>query len=326
MAWCHMCHCAIENIHTHWSNCDMVSGRKKIAPPEGAKIITNWNQLNAYVEGFASGGCSLLVIISPPGLSKSHNLEQVAEETDSLIVRGRHSPISFFCSLFHFQDRPVIIDDADSVMGDKLCREYIKLLTETKKVKTLRWETSTTKLDDRGVPDCFETSSPVCIATNSWSDSDPIYQAIASRAHLVWFLPPWAETYQYLAMWFWDQEILDYIYDRLDVLTKPDLRIAVKASELKEMGLPFAPWQEVIDDHCDDDSGIKIRELIDAKEFSSDSKRWEAFNVWQVATFGKDADETISKRTFHRRIKGIRNYRPARKVKRLKVKKNAVPA
>ena len=267
-----------------------------------------------------------MVIVSPPGLSKSHTLDAVAEETDSLVVRGRHSAINLFCNLYHYRNRPVIIDDADSVMGDKLSREYVKLLTETKKVKTLSWETNTKVLDDKGVPDAFTTSSPVCISTNSWSESDHIYQAIASRAHLVWFLPPWPEAYQYLATWFDDQEILDYIFERLDILKLPDLRIAVKAADLKRMDLAFAPWQEVIDDHCDDDSGIKIRKLLDDNEFSSDTKRWEAFNVWQVEIFGEGAEENISKRTFHRRIKAIKAYRPARAVKRLKVKKKMVLA
>src|SRR5205807_1732555 len=115
------------------------------------------------------------------------------------------------------------LDDTDSLMRDPLAREYVKILTETDDEKPIKWGSNSRILEAEEIPQSFVTRSAVCIICNAWDDRDSIYAALESRATLVWFDPPWDELYRNMQGWFTDQEIYDYIYDRLDVLKQPDL-------------------------------------------------------------------------------------------------------
>ena len=128
-------------------------------------------------------------------------------------------------------------------------------LTETNLTKELQWGTTTPLLgsDERGaVPKQFETQSRVCIIANSWDSSSEQYQALESRGHVFHFNPSWAEVYKMSCDWFWDQEIADYIHERLEYLSQPDCRLFQKAWDRKEAGLTGqASWQALIDSQLD---------------------------------------------------------------------------
>ena len=80
------------------------------------------------------------------------------------------------------------------------------------------------------------------------------------------------------------QEIYDYIYERLDALREPDVRIAVKAYNRKVQNLPFLPWQEVIDNYLDDDIGLAVRQIMRDTTLKTTQEKVEVFR----AITGKD--------------------------------------
>ena len=282
--------------------------------PDGAVTLNTWDQLHEVCKGFVAGECDLLVIAGTPGLSKSQTLKHVTRGANALYVKGRHSAVEFFCDLYDHQHGPVVIDDADSVMNDNHCKGMLKHLTETDAEKLVKWKTNSHVLNNRETPQQFWTSSPVCVATNSWSDTDDVYQALASRAELFWFEPDWAETYRYVCTWFWDQAIMDYIHERLSILRRPDIRVIMKAWNRKKANWRFMNWRKLIDDYCDDESGLLVRQLLDDRKYKSNAARAKAFE-----------EMGGSRATFYRRKAEIEIYRPKKAVRRIVLKKKSPP-
>lgn len=290
-------------------------GRKAFHVPEGISTVTTYAELGGLVSGFVEGHIPLLAILGTPGLSKSQTLRAAIGNRRCLFVKGRKSALSFYTSLYEFKDEPVLIDDADDLMGQKQCRSYIKALTETDTFKRLDYDTKTKILEEEGVPKHFVTTSPTCIITNAWSDNDPIYGALASRAELVYFAPDWNEVYRQCATWFWDQEILDYIHARLSTLRTPDLRIVTKAWNRKRAGSPLLDWRKAIDDHCDDTAGLLLRKLLDDPRHKTNTVRCK---LWCEET-GKD------RATFYRHMAEVKGYRPKATQERLLVTRTTPP-
>lgn len=288
--------------------------RKSIesAKPTASTTITKYIEFQELISKFVRGHFPLLAIVGRPGLSKSQTLKAAIGDRQCLIVKGRKSPIDFYEDVFVHLDEPIILDDADNLMSQRLCREYVKALTETDTYKRLDYGTKTPLLT---APKFFHTQSPVCIITNSWNSKDSVMEAIESRAEFVFFEPNWSEVYGQSAKWFWDQEIFDYVHERLSILKQPDCRIFVKAYNRKKAKMKNLHWQRLIDDHCDDEKGLVIRQLLDDDTYSSNTARAEEF----CTTTGAD------RATFYRRLKDIRRYRPKLPVRRLTLRNTEPP-
>ena len=204
-------------------------GRNSHRPPKGATVEKTYDGLEELLRAFAGGSIPLLVIVGRSGLIKSRRVREAVKGQNVLVVRGRKSALDFYTDLYAFKDLPVILDDANDLMSQSLCREYVNALTETDQYKRLDYGTKTKILEEEGVPKFFWTTSPVCLIANQWNSHDPIFRALESRAEFIFFAPDWSEVYREVGKWFWDQEIYDYVWERLDVLKEPDVRLFVKA-------------------------------------------------------------------------------------------------
>jgi hypothetical protein len=291
------------------------------ARPKSATVFKSYHKLQALVASFIKGDFPLVAIVGRPGLSKTESLavalQKAKQDKKCLILKGRVSPIELFEACYVFKDKPIIMDDADNLLSQPLCREYVKALTETKKYKLMAWRTRT----PLNIPENeYHTSSPVCIIANAWNSADPIMQAIESRAEFVYFDPPWSEVYEYVGTWFWDQEIYDYVHKKLDRLKAPDIRLFIKAWNRKKANNPHLHWQEIFDDHLDDEVGQIVRELLADRSFDErpkgsgrgNSGRAEAFTerTTHLTKNGKGMD----RKTFYNRMKTVVvGYRPKRK-------------
>ncbi len=282
-------------------------GRHCYRPPEGAIIEKTYDGFEELLGAFAAGGIPLLVAVGRPGLGKSRRLRRAVANQRTLVVRGRKSALDFYTDLYGCKDLPVILDDANDLMSQRLCRDYVCALTETERYKRLDYGTKTKILAEEAVPKFFWTASPVCLIANHWNVNDPIFQALESRAEFVYFDPDWAEVYREVGTWFWDQLIYDYVWERLDALREPDVRLFIKAYNRKKAGLARMTWQKVIDAQVDDEIGLVVRRLIDDDSFSSNVARAAAFIEITKA----------DRATFYRRLRQIRRYRPAAKPARI---------
>jgi len=289
--------------------------------PEGAESITTYAELHDLVSGFCTGEIPLLAIIGRPGLSKSFTIKAAVAmganlDDACLYIKGRKTPIKFYQSLYQYVDKPVILDDCDNLMEDKLNREYVRALTESDEWRRIDWETNT----EIAAPSHFYTKSPVCIIANAWDSKEKTYRALQSRAELIWFNPTWSEVYRECAKWFWDQEIFDYLHDRLDRLSAPDMRILEKAAKRKAFNKPRLPWQAIIDNHCwsKSSSAALMIELLADKSYKHDKDR---LIVWgnKVGINGNPRP------TWQRLKRDIDKYRPQEPIPRLILKHKFKP-
>lgn len=265
--------------------------------PESAHIVREYATLKEIAEKFAAGDIKLLILLSGPGKGKSQivkramqdqaptsdeqfvqalsvSLEKILARLDPdaprqpdppnlgpcLYVKGGISPISFHIAAYRHRDAPICIDDADAFFADARLREQTKHITETDKYKVMAHRTLSKELIAEGVPQVFWTSSPVCIIRNVWDSADSINQAIESRGTVIVFEPTWDEAYSYIGGWFRDQEIYDYLLERLPLLREPDVRLLTNAYNLKNSNIGGLPWRSVIDQHFADTAHVLVAE------------------------------------------------------------------
>jgi hypothetical protein len=57
-------------------------------------------------------------------------------------------------------------------------------------------------LEKENLPKFFYVKSPVCFITNYWDSSDPVFQALESRAEFFVVEVTWEELHRDVAHWF----------------------------------------------------------------------------------------------------------------------------
>jgi len=96
--------------------------------------------------------------------------------------------------LYQNQNKPVVIDDIDSLYGDKAAVRLLKSVCNTDKIKRLRWDSTHKSIgygDDQTPPE-FITKSKVCLIANKWETVNENVRAIEDRAIIIVFDPtPW---------------------------------------------------------------------------------------------------------------------------------------
>ena len=80
-----------------------------------------------------------------------------------------------------------------------------------------------------GIPRQFTTTSRVAIITNAWKTLNRDVAALQDRGHVVLFQPSAVEIHLRTAEWFWDQEIFDFLGERLHWLAEASMRHYVAA-------------------------------------------------------------------------------------------------
>jgi hypothetical protein len=304
--------------------------------PSSAHIVRDYSTLKGIAQAFAAGNIKLLILLGGPGKGKgqivkrvmqaqapthddqfiqalSQSLENIlgrlapeaAPQPDppnlgpGLYLKGYVSPISFHIAAYKHRDAPICIDDADAFFADAQLRERTKHLSETDKYKVQAHRTLSKELIAEGVPQEFWTTSPVCIIRNVWDSTDHINQAIESRGTVIVFEPTWAEAYAYIGEWFWDQEIYDYLWEKMPLLREPDIRLVKKAFDTKMSNIPGLPWQSVIDQHIADPAHILVAEYLakDIREFGNEEGRIDA---WSATVKIRDPKAAASRATWHR--------------------------
>jgi len=119
-----------------------------------------------------------MIVSGPPGVGKSHGVEEVLaryETMESLgagkkfeVVKGAMSPIGLYVKLFNFKDKDnvIVFDDCDAVFEEPLALNILKAALDSKKKRTIHWNTDSFKLRNEGVPDAFEFQGSAIFITN----------------------------------------------------------------------------------------------------------------------------------------------------------------
>src|SRR5262249_10781847 len=191
-------------------------------PPHAFRLAT-YAELDAYVHAFAAGHLHLLMLFDPPGVGKSRRIRQALDQ-HVCCISGRARPVGIYLEAADLGHQPRVSEDLDGVYADGSGIRLLKALCQTEPRKILSWHTATPILKRRRVPTQFTTTSPVALVGNDWKTLNADVAALEDRGHLVLFEPNALEVHRQAAAWFWDQEIFDFVADRLYLISQHSLR------------------------------------------------------------------------------------------------------
>ena len=142
------------------------------------RIRERFDMLKDMTKAVKKGIVSAMIVSGPPGVGKSHGVEEVLDRYDTMsalgggtkyeVVKGAMSPIGLYCKLYNFkeQDQVLVFDDCDAVFEEPLALNILKAALDSKKKRTIHWNTDSFKLRNEGVPDCFEFKGSAIFITN----------------------------------------------------------------------------------------------------------------------------------------------------------------
>ena len=164
------------------------------------RIRERFDMLKDMTKAVKKGSVRAMIVSGPPGVGKSHGVEEVLDRykmMESLgagqtheVIKGAMSAIGLYCKLFKMADRGkvVVFDDCDSIFADELSLNILKAALDSKKTRTIHWNTDSFKLRNEGVPDSFRFEASAIFITNLKFDKvkgklREHLEALESRCH-----------------------------------------------------------------------------------------------------------------------------------------------
>ena len=235
--------------------------------------LSTYADLENIVMAFARGDLNLLILLGSHGLGKSQIVRR-AVASQACWLQGNTSPFGLYCQLWRNQNRTVVLDDVDGLYTSREGVRLLKCLTQTNLQKTVSWYTDAATLVREQIPQEFRTTSRVAIITNEWKTLNRNVAALQDRGHLVIFEPSSLEVHRRTADWFWDQEIFDFIGERLHLVSEPSMRHYVAAWELKQAGID---WRSLVLSRCLSGKALLVAQLKASPDYASEAERVRAF-------------------------------------------------
>ena len=164
------------------------------------RLRERFDMLKDMTKAVKKGDVRAMIVSGPPGVGKSHGVEEVLDRYQTLetlgggktheVIKGAMSPIGLYCKLFKMADKGkvVVFDDCDSIFQDDLSLNILKAALDSKKNRTIHWNTDSFKLRNEGVPDSFKFEASAIFITNMKFDKvkgklREHLKALESRCH-----------------------------------------------------------------------------------------------------------------------------------------------
>ena len=193
----------------------MVSGAESVQDTDGSitaagqeesdeetieRLRDRFNMLTDMTKAVKKGDVRAMIVSGPPGVGKSHGVEEVLERYKLMedmgarktheVVKGAMSAIGLYCKLYKMADEGnvIVFDDCDSIFNDELSLNILKAALDSKKTRKIHWNTDSHKLRNEGVPDCFTFKASAIFITNLKFDKvkgklREHLEALESRCH-----------------------------------------------------------------------------------------------------------------------------------------------
>ena len=164
------------------------------------RIRERFDMLKDMTKAVKKGDVRAMIVSGPPGVGKSHGVEEVLDRYQMLetlggtkqheVIKGATSAIGLYCKLFKMADKGkvVVFDDCDSIFNDELSLNILKAALDSKKNRYIHWNTDSFKLRNEGVPDSFKFEASAIFITNLKFDKvkgklREHLEALESRCH-----------------------------------------------------------------------------------------------------------------------------------------------
>lgn len=242
--------------------------------PEHALTIRTYEEFRSDIVKFAEGKYNFILCIGNSGLAKSETVEKTLGK-NAATISGSPTPWGFYQWAYDNMDKTLILDDvAPNFYKQEVSNSLFKNLTETRRTKTLRWATAAAG-GDKEYPTSFQTTSRVIVLVNDWKSMSEHVRAIEGRATTMIFDPSPTEVHNEVGRWFADQEVYDFVYANRRFITKPNMRLYVKALEQKRAG---STWRKrTLEMMVGDVRLNQLAEILTDPSYTSNNQRQEAF-------------------------------------------------
>src|SRR5210317_853692 len=168
------------------------------------RLRERFDMLEDMTRACKKGDVRAMIVSGPPGVGKSFGVEKVLGKHDLVptlgerppkyqVVKGAMSAIGLYCKLYNYADKDnvLVFDDCDSIFSDELSLNILKAALDSKKNRTIHWNTDSFKLRNEGVPDSFNFKGSAIFITNIKFDNvkskkmrDHL-EALESRCHYI---------------------------------------------------------------------------------------------------------------------------------------------
>jgi hypothetical protein len=245
------------------------------------RIQGTFDMLNEVTDAAAQGIIRGLVVSGPPGIGKSHGVEEVmrennlprtlrGQEPDYEVVKGAASAIGLYKTLYMFRKKgqTVIFDDCDSILFDELSLNLLKAALDSGDKRKLSWRTESRVLEGEDIPNQFDFEGSAIFLTNLDFDRTKAskikmhLEAIQSRCHYL-DLEISSRRDQLLRIMqvvrdgmlkdynFAPEQqevIVNYVIDNADYLRELSLRMVKKIADL--VAMKPNGWEEIVEATC----------------------------------------------------------------------------
>jgi len=142
------------------------------------RIRERFDMLKDMTKAVKKGDVRAMIVSGPPGVGKSHGVEEVLDrykmmeqlgaDSKYTVVKGAMSPIGLYVKLHDYKDKDnvIVFDDCDAIFEEPLALNILKAALDSKKTRTIHWNTDSFKLRNEGVPNSFEFKGSAIFITN----------------------------------------------------------------------------------------------------------------------------------------------------------------
>ena len=166
------------------------------------RLRERFEMLTDMTKAVKRGEVRAMIVSGPPGVGKSHGVEEVLDRYKMMetlgaaktheVVKGAMSALGLYAKLFKMSapGNIVVFDDCDSVFSDELSLNILKAALDSKKTRTIHWNTDSRLLRQEGIPSSFKFEGSAIFITNLKFDKvkgklREHLEALESRCHYI---------------------------------------------------------------------------------------------------------------------------------------------
>jgi hypothetical protein len=166
------------------------------------RLRDRFAMLTEMTKAVKKGAVRAMIISGPPGVGKSHGVEEELERFKMLedlgarktheVVKGAMSALGLYAKLFKMSapGNIVVFDDCDSIFTDELSLNILKAALDSKKSRWIHWNTDSRLLRQEGIPGSFKFEGSAIFITNLKFDKvrgkmREHLDALESRCHYI---------------------------------------------------------------------------------------------------------------------------------------------
>jgi hypothetical protein len=153
--------------------------------------MQRFNFASKFVQLLYKGCINSFIMTGSGGIGKTTNVTNTLAELglnedkpdmpgDYLVIRGFSTPRALYETLYEYNDKILVLDDADQVFKDPLGANLLKAALDDKKERIITWNSSR---EDSEIPGRFVYTGRIIFVSNLSINNFP--QAIVSRSQKV---------------------------------------------------------------------------------------------------------------------------------------------